>query len=110
MFFWRRAWPVHPIPRIRYPRHGSKHSGCHRYETAEGDQVIGMEILDEGASILTVTSNGFGKRTATQEYRVQSRGGKGIITIKTGGRNGEVVGIRQSPVKKTFCWSQPTAN
>ena len=56
-----------------------------------GDQVVGMEVLDEGATILTVTENGFGKRTRTEEYRVQGRGGKGILTIKTTERNGPVV-------------------
>ena len=59
------------------------------------DKVIGMEILDEGATILTVTERGYGKRTPTGAYRLKSRGGKGIITIKTGGRNGDVIGIRQ---------------
>ena len=69
--------------------------GVRGMRLTEQDELIGMEILDEGAAILTVTSNGFGKRTATAEYRVQSRGGKGIITIKTGGRNGDVVALRQ---------------
>ena len=50
-----------------------------------------MEALDEGATILTVTENGYGKRTKTEEYRSQSRGGKGILTIKTSERNGLVV-------------------
>ncbi len=62
----------------------------------EGDQVVSMESLpaDEGATgtILTVTANGYGKRTELGEYRIQSRGGKGIITIKTTERNGPVVG------------------
>ncbi|HEX9051858.1 MAG TPA: DNA gyrase subunit A [Anaeromyxobacter sp.] len=61
----------------------------------EGDQVVSMESLpaDEGASgtILTITANGYGKRTELSEYRIQSRGGKGIITIKTTERNGPVV-------------------
>jgi DNA gyrase subunit A len=50
-----------------------------------------METLNEGASILTVTENGYGKRTATKEYRTQARGGKGILTIKTTEKNGPVV-------------------
>ncbi len=61
-----------------------------------GDQVVSAESLpaDEGATgtILTVTANGYGKRTELTEYRVQSRGGKGLITIKTTERNGPVVG------------------
>jgi DNA gyrase subunit A len=56
-----------------------------------GDEVVGMEALQEGATILTVTENGYGKRTHTEEYRRQSRGGKGILTIKASVRNGPVV-------------------
>jgi len=56
-----------------------------------GDEVVGMEALQEGATILTVTENGYGKRTRTEEYRSQSRGGKGILTIKATERNGPVV-------------------
>jgi DNA gyrase subunit A len=59
------------------------------------DQVVGMEILTPGASILTVTENGYGKRTPLDEYRVQNRGGQGIITIKTSARNGRVIGVAQ---------------
>ena len=55
------------------------------------DEVVGMEVLKEGSTLLTVTENGFGKRTRTEEYRVQSRGGKGILTIKASQRNGSVV-------------------
>ncbi|MGD8387823.1 MAG: DNA gyrase subunit A [Desulfobacteraceae bacterium] len=58
---------------------------------ADDDDVVGMEVIREGATILTVTENGFGKRTRTEEYRVQSRGGKGILTVKTTERNGPVV-------------------
>ncbi|MBW1703637.1 MAG: DNA gyrase subunit A [Deltaproteobacteria bacterium] len=56
-----------------------------------GDEVVAMEILKEGATILTVTENGYGKRTRMEEYRTQSRGGKGILTIKASERNGPVV-------------------
>jgi DNA gyrase subunit A len=54
----------------------------------DGDEVVGMDAIKEGSTILTVTENGFGKRTKTEEYRRQSRGGKGILTIKTTERNG----------------------
>ncbi len=58
----------------------------------KGNAVVGMEALrHEGSSILTVTENGYGKRTKTDEYRRQSRGGKGILAIKTTERNGPVV-------------------
>ncbi|MFZ0450705.1 MAG: DNA gyrase subunit A [Desulfatiglandaceae bacterium] len=59
------------------------------------DKVVAMEDLQEGATILTVTENGYGKRTRTEEYRRQSRGGKGILTIKTSLRNGPVVASYQ---------------
>lgn len=64
----------------------------------DDDVVIGMEVINSsatGSTIFTVTENGFGKRTELDEYRVQSRGGKGIITIKTTERNGCVVDIMQ---------------
>jgi DNA gyrase subunit A len=61
----------------------------------QGDEVKGMAVLDSGATILSVTAHGYGKRTRTEEYRPQQRGGRGIILIKTGERNGEVVGVRQ---------------
>ena len=54
-----------------------------------------MEVLREKATVLSVTENGFGKRTEIDEYRLQSRGGSGIITIKTTDRNGSVVGVKQ---------------
>ena len=54
-----------------------------------------MEVLKRGRTILTVTEQGFGKRTLLDEYREQNRGGQGIITIKTTSRNGPVVGIVQ---------------
>ncbi len=60
-----------------------------------GSEVVGMEIVKDGTTVLTVTENGFGKRTKTAAYRAQNRGGKGIITIKTTERNGEMIGIKQ---------------
>ncbi|WP_136515248.1 DNA gyrase subunit A [Geomonas edaphica] len=64
----------------------------------DDDVVIGMEILNENftdSTIFTVTENGYGKRTEISEYRTQTRGGKGVITIKTTERNGQVVDIKQ---------------
>ncbi len=59
------------------------------------DKVVGMEILSPDATIFTVTRNGYGKRTPLDDYRVQKRGGQGIIAIRTNERNGQVVGIQQ---------------
>ncbi len=61
----------------------------------KGDAVVSMEMLSLGADILTVAENGYGKRTAIEEYRLQSRGGKGIITMKTTDKTGRVVGVQQ---------------
>ena len=59
------------------------------------DQVVSVEILNEGATILTITENGYGKRTDTKEYMAQQRGGKGVFSIKTSERNGPVVSANQ---------------
>jgi DNA gyrase subunit A len=62
-----------------------------------GNEVIGMETItpDSTTSILTVTEYGYGKRTPVGEYRIQGRGGKGIISVKTTERNGLAVGFLQ---------------
>ena len=62
---------------------------------SKNDEVIAMEIVQDESTILSVTENGFGKRTLLSEYRVQLRGGKGIISIKTAGRNGDCIGVLQ---------------
>jgi DNA gyrase subunit A len=59
----------------------------------DDDEVVAMDLVREGGTLLTVTQNGYGKRTELEEYRVQSRGGVGIINIQTSERNGKVVGI-----------------
>ena len=60
------------------------------------DYVIGMESIIGGAkaTLLAITENGFGKRTELDEYRVQTRGGKGVITYKITPKTGKLVGIR----------------
>jgi len=57
------------------------------------DFVVSMEVVKPGGTLLTVTERGFGKRTEIDEYRVQSRGGVGIINIATTTKNGLVVGV-----------------
>lgn len=56
------------------------------------DEVVGLAIVDPKAALLVAGGNGIGKRTGFDEYRKQTRGGKGIITMKTGDRTGEVIG------------------
>jgi DNA gyrase subunit A len=67
--------------------------GVKGVELEEGDQVVGALVVGGQGTLLTVTENGYGKRTDLGEYRVQSRGGKGLIDIKTTPRNGRVVGV-----------------
>jgi DNA gyrase subunit A len=74
---------------------GRAAAGVRGMALAEGDEVVGMEILSPGASILTATERGYGKRTPLEDYRLQRRGGQGIITIRTTARNGPVVGVAQ---------------
>jgi DNA gyrase subunit A len=86
---------------IRFPEKdaramGRTARGVRGMNLVEGDKVIGMETVTDATSsdLVTVTLNGYGKRTVLGEYRIQSRGGKGIITIKTSERNGEVIDIK----------------
>ncbi|MEA1967851.1 MAG: DNA gyrase subunit A [Thermodesulfobacteriota bacterium] len=58
-----------------------------------GSSVVGMEALCHGETLLTVTENGYGKRTSIEEYRAQARGGKGVFSIKTSQRNGMMVSL-----------------
>jgi len=60
-----------------------------------GDQLVGIEVVRPDVTLLTITTNGYGKRTKIAEYRKQNRGGKGLIDIKTEGRNGPVVAVAQ---------------
>ena len=85
---------------IRFPEEevrpmGRGAGGVRGIELEEGDEVISADVVQEGVTILTVTDRGFGKRTPLEEYRLQGRAGKGIIDIKTGGRNGNVVTMLQ---------------
>ncbi len=59
------------------------------------DRVVGMEVINAAASILTVASRGMGKRTSAEEYRVQGRGGSGVITMKVTEKTGHVVAVKQ---------------
>ena len=74
---------------------GRTATGVRGIALAEGDAVVGMEIVHAGATILAVTENGYGKRTPLEDYRLQNRGGQGVINIRTSERNGQVVGVAQ---------------
>jgi len=79
---------VRPIGRIA--------QGVIGIRLSEDDDVIGMESIVSGgnATLLAITENGFGKRTELDEYRVQLRGGKGVITYKVTPKTGELVGVK----------------
>jgi DNA gyrase subunit A len=68
-------------------------TGVRGMRLAEGDQIVGVEVLSHGQTLFAVTEHGYGKRTSIDEYPVQKRGGKGVISIKTTERNGLVVAI-----------------
>jgi DNA gyrase subunit A len=76
---------VRPMGRTAY--------GVKGIQLDEGDAVVSLEVVRPGGTVLTVTRNGYGKRTTLDEYRLQSRGGKGLIDIKASERNGPVVGV-----------------
>jgi DNA gyrase subunit A len=83
---------------IRFPEDDVRAMGRTAYGVRgitlrDDDYVVAMEVVKPGGTLLSVTERGFGKRTEIEEYRVQSRGGVGIINIATSERNGQVVGI-----------------
>jgi DNA gyrase subunit A len=85
---------------IRFPEADVRAMGRTAYgvrgvSLRDDDEVVGMDVLAPGGTILSVTEQGYGKRTELDEYRVQSRGGIGIINIQTSERNGKVIGVVQ---------------
>ena len=72
---------------------GRMASGVRGISLRKGDEVVAMTVVRPGGTLLTVTENGFGKRTELGEYRVQSRAGVGIIDIHASKRNGRVAGV-----------------
>jgi DNA gyrase subunit A len=85
---------------IRFPESDVRPMGRNAYgvrgiSLRDDDEVVAMEVLRPGGTILSVTEQGYGKRTGLDEYRVQSRGGVGIINIQTSDRNGKVIGVAQ---------------
>jgi len=67
--------------------------GVRGLKLSPGDRIVGMEVLSHGQTLFAITEHGYGKRTSIDEYHVQKRGGKGVITIKTSKRNGMVISI-----------------
>ena len=73
---------------------GRTAAGVRGINLREGDEVVDMAIVDPMATLLTVCENGHGKKTSFDEYRLQGRGGFGIINIRTTERNGKVVRMK----------------
>lgn len=73
---------------------GRTAKGVRAIKLRKNDAVVGMEIVKPEATLLTVTSGGFGKRTPFKDYRLQSRAGQGVINIKVTSKNGEVIGLK----------------
>jgi DNA gyrase subunit A len=83
---------------IRFPEDDVRPMGRTAYGVRgitlrDDDVVVAMEVVRPVGTLLTVTERGYGKRTEMEEYRVQSRGGVGVINISTSSRNGQVVGV-----------------
>jgi len=84
---------------IRFPETEARAMGRDTYGVRgmsldAGDEVVALDLVEAGGTLLAVSENGFGKRTAMEEYRRTHRGGKGIITMKTTEKTGRVVGVR----------------
>ncbi|OGC90483.1 MAG: DNA gyrase subunit A [candidate division Zixibacteria bacterium RBG_16_53_22] len=85
---------------VRFPETKVRDMGRAAYgvrgiDLKAGDYVVGMVVIRRESSLLTVSENGFGKRSEIADYRVTNRGGKGVINIRMSERNGEVVAIME---------------
>ncbi|MFH1722502.1 MAG: DNA gyrase C-terminal beta-propeller domain-containing protein [Candidatus Altiarchaeota archaeon] len=84
---------------IRFPESqvrpmGRNTTGVRGIKLKKGDEAISMATVNKDATLLSVTENGFGKRTLVSAYPLQNRGGQGVLDIKTNERNGPVIAIR----------------
>ena len=89
---------------------GRDTTGVKGVELREGDSVIGMVVIKRDATMLVVTENGLGKCSNIDDYRVQKRGGKGIITVNRTEKTGDVVAVMEvlpadeiMMITKTWC-------
>jgi len=85
---------------VRFPETKVRDMGRAAYgvrgvNLTDKDYVVGMVVIRRESSLLTVTENGFGKRSEIADYRVTNRGGKGVINIRMSDRNGEVVAVKE---------------
>ncbi|WP_416199027.1 MAG: DNA gyrase subunit A [Sporanaerobacter sp.] len=73
---------------------GRTATGVKAIKLNEGDQVVGMDLVEEGKYLLVVSENGYGKRTSLEEYKTQTRGGKGIKTYHVKDKTGPLVSAK----------------
>ncbi len=74
---------------------GRTATGVRGIQLENDDRVIGMVVLRRDATLLVVSENGMGKRSKVSDYRVQRRGGKGIITLKRTAKTGSIVALKE---------------
>ena len=84
---------------IRFPEanitaHSRTAGGVNGISLGEGDRLVGMALVEPSSDALLITEHGYGKQVDIEEFRVQSRGGKGIIALKVDEKSGPVVGGR----------------
>src|SRR6185437_1037722 len=72
---------------------GRQARGVRAMDLASGDYLVGMEVVEKEGLILSIAENGYGKRTPLEDYRLQTRGGKGVINMKTTKKTGNVIAI-----------------
>ncbi|MEE8417460.1 MAG: DNA gyrase C-terminal beta-propeller domain-containing protein, partial [candidate division Zixibacteria bacterium] len=85
---------------VRFPESTVRSMGRTAYgvrgvNLAKGDYVVSAVVVKRESTLLTVTENGYGKRSDIADYRVTNRGGKGVINIRASERNGEVVVVKE---------------
>jgi len=67
--------------------------GVRGIKLSDGDYVVGMSVASEGEDLLVVTENGYGKKTSLEEYKTQTRGGKGVTNYRISDVTGKVTGV-----------------
>jgi DNA gyrase subunit A len=82
------------FPETQIRELGRTARGIRGIKISKDDEVVGMEVVSPHTQILTVTANGYGKRSQASEYRIQNRGGSGIFTVKRTQKTGDVVSIK----------------
>jgi DNA gyrase subunit A len=73
---------------------GRTAAGVRGISLSSGDDLVGVDVVVPDQTLLAIAENGYGKRSEMDEYRLQSRGGKGIITMRTTDKTGQVVGVK----------------